>query len=189
MDTLISIGATTAFVLLDHRLLLRVEPANLFCRSFRTTRDRKFGPLVRSEGEHEEGSAVRELLRLQPETAEVLEKDGSTRIVPSLEVRQGLRLVIRPGGRIAVDGVVLEGSFGGRSIDCYWRVDSHRQGPGDRVVAGSINTTGRLIIESNVDGRHTTITRIAQLVQKAQSSLAPRFRSLQTRSLRSFRPF
>ncbi|HUP78534.1 MAG TPA: heavy metal translocating P-type ATPase, partial [Pirellula sp.] len=45
--------------------------------------------------------------------------------------------------------------------------------PGELVVAGSINTTGRLIVETTVDGRHTTISRIAQLVQKAQTSRAP----------------
>jgi P-type Cu+ transporter len=113
------------------------------------------------------------LLGLQPETAEVSDEDGSTRIIPTSLVAAGMRLIVRPGGRIAVDGLVVEGGSAVDQSIVTGESTPVEKKPGDFVVAGSMNTTGRLTVRTTVDGRHTTISRIADLVEKAQTSRAP----------------
>ena len=93
--------------------------------------------------------------------------------IASIDAQRGCKLLVRPGGRIAVDGIVVEGeSAVDQSIVTGESMPVLKK-QGDNVVAGSMNTTGRLIVETTVDGRHTTIFRIAQLVQRAQTSRAP----------------
>ncbi len=173
MDTLISIGATTAFTYSTIVLLFKLDHPTYFPEAAGLLGIVSLGHWLEARASFRAGSAVRELLRLQPETAEVLDDDGSTRIVPTSLVRAGDRLIVRPGGRIAVDGLVVEG---GSAVDQSIVTGESApvdKLPGDLVVAGSMNTTGRLTVQTTVDGRHTTITRIAGLVQKAQTSRAP----------------
>ena len=175
MDTLISIGATTAFTYSTIVLLFQLDHDHptYFAEAAGLLGIVSLGHWLEARASYKAGSAVRELLRLQPETAEVLDDDGSTRIVPTSLVQAGERLIIRPGGRIAVDGLVIEG---GSAVDQSIVTGESApvdKSPGDLVVAGSMNTTGRLTVQTTVDGRHTTITRIADLVQKAQTSRAP----------------
>ena len=175
MDTLISIGATTAFAYSTIVLLFKLEHDHptYFAEAAGLLGIVSLGHWLEARASFRAGSAVRELLRLQPETAEVLDDDGSTRIVPTALVKAGDRLIVRPGGRIAVDGLVVEG---GSAVDQSIVTGESApvdKLPGDLVVAGSMNTTGRLTVQTTVDGRHTTITRIAGLVQKAQTSRAP----------------
>jgi Cu+-exporting ATPase len=173
MDTLISIGATTAFVYSTIVLLLKLEQPTYFAEAAGLLGIVSLGHWFEARASSRAGSAVRELLRMQPETSEIMSDDGSVRIVSSLDVQRGWKMIVRPGGRIGVDGIVVEGQSAvdqsivtGESIP----VDKN---PGDSVVAGSMNTTGRLIVKATVDGRNTTVARIAGLVQKAQTSRAP----------------
>lgn len=175
MDTLISIGATTAFVYSTIVLLFDLghEHPTYFAEAAGLLGIVSLGHWLEARASFKAGSAVRELLQLQPETAEILDDDGSTRIVATSLVKTGDRLIVRPGGRIAVDGLVVEG---GSAVDQSIVTGESApvdKVPGDLVVAGSMNTTGRLTVQTTVDGRHTTITRIAELVQKAQTSRAP----------------
>ena len=173
MDTLISIGATTAFTYSTIVLLLKLDHPTYFAEAAGLLGIVSLGHWLEARASFRAGSAVRELLRLQPETAEVLDDDGSTRIVATSLVKAGDRLIVRPGGRIAVDGLVVDGgSAVDQSIVTGESVPVDKA-PGDLVVAGCMNTTGRLTVQTTVDGRHTTITRIADLVQKAQTSRAP----------------
>ena len=173
MDTLISIGATTAFVYSTIVMLFQLQLPTYFAEASGLLGIVSLGHWFEARASSKAGSSVRELLKMQPETAEIMEQDGSTRIVASSDVRMGWQLIVRPGGRIAVDGIVVEGeSAVDQSIVSGESIPVDKR-PGERVVAGSINTTGRLIVETTVDGRHTTISRIAQLVQRAQTSRAP----------------
>ena len=173
MDTLISIGATTAFVYSTIVLFFKLDQPMYFAEAAGLLGIVSLGHWFEARASARAGSAVRELLRMQPETSEIIAEDGSLRVVSSLEVELGWKMMIRPGGRIGVDGIVIDGKSAvdqsivtGESIP----VD---KGPGDSVFAGSMNTTGRLIVETTCDGRNTTVSRIANLVQKAQSSRAP----------------
>ncbi len=177
MDTLIAMGATTAYVfslvvLIGMTLGLVAEQPLYFSEAAALLGLISLGHWLEARASAKAGSAVRELLELQPQEAELIGDDGGTRTIPSGEIEPGFRLLIRPGARIPVDGEVVEGSseideslVTGESLPVLRR-------PGDNVVAGSMNTTGRLAIVATVDARHTTVARIAQIVQEAQASKA-----------------
>ncbi len=177
MDTLIAIGATTAY-----GFSLVVFIAELFDRSI--NQPLYFleaaallgiiglGHWLEALSTAKAGSAVRELLELQPEQAERLDGDDQPLFIASADVQPGDRLLIRPGARIPVDGEVVEGASEVDEAVVTGESLPVRRLKGDRVVAGSMNTTGRLVIRATVDGGHTSITRIAEMVQQAQASKA-----------------
>jgi Cu+-exporting ATPase len=177
MDTLISIGATTAYL---HSLVLFIierigvdtgqplyfsEAAALFGVI-------SLGHWLEARSTAKAGSAVRELLELQPETAERVDADGSTSTIASAEVQIGDRILIRPGTRVPVDGTIVEGESDlDESVVTGEPMPVLRRS-GEHVVSGSMNATGRLVIEAGVDGRNTTVARIAELVTSAMASKA-----------------
>ncbi len=117
-------------------------------------------------------SAIRALLDLSPKTARRLE-DGREVDIPLEEVRVGDHLRVRPGEKIPVDGVALEGlsavdesMITGESIPVEKRA-------GDRVIGASVNTTGTLVIRAERVGSETMLARIVQMVSEAQRSRAP----------------
>jgi Cu+-exporting ATPase len=119
------------------------------------------------------GSAIRELLELQPDTAERLAQDGTIQQVDITDVQPGDRLVVRPGGRLPVDGTVIEGDSEIDESLITGESEPVRRGPGDAVVSGSLNTVGRLVIEATTTGADSTIARIADLVSNTLGSRAP----------------
>ncbi len=173
MDTLIALGATTAFVYSAVVLILGLQQPMYFAEAAGLLGIVSLGHWFEARASSRAGSAVRELLQLQPETAEIQEADGTTTTIASLRVTEGTLLLIRPGGRIAVDGVVTEGQSSVDESIVTGESLPVEKNEGDTVVAGSINTTGRLLVKATVDGKNTTIARIAELVRKAQSSRAP----------------
>jgi heavy metal translocating P-type ATPase len=173
MDTLIAIGATTAYVFSLVRLLADLGPPLYFTESAALLGIISLGHWLEARSTASAGSAVRELLELQPDVAELCERDGQpTGTTPSADVQPGDLMLIRPGARVPVDGTVIDGESDVDESLVTGESEPVRRGPGDAVVAGSVNAAGRLIVESTVDGRHTTISRIADLVQQAQSSKA-----------------
>lgn len=173
MDTLIALGATTAFVYSTIVWVTRLDHPMYFAEACGLLGIVSLGHWFEARTSSAAGSAVRELMHMQPETAELLQPGGLSLVVPTVDVQAGSHLIVRPGGRIAVDGKVTEGRSSvdesivtGESIPVEKRV-------GDSVVAGSMNSNGRLVIETTVDGRNTTVARIASMVQRAQTSRAP----------------
>ncbi len=175
MDTLISIGASTAYVFSLVLFILELIGIETGQPMYFTEAAALFGIIslghwFEARSSAKAGSAVRELLELQPETAERLEEDGSTREVPSVDVQPGDRLLIRPGARVPIDGIVLEGQSDLDESVVTGEPIPVQRSVNDPVVSGSMNTTGRLVIEARVDGRNTTIARIAELVTGAMAS-------------------
>jgi len=116
--------------------------------------------------------AIRRLVRLAPRTARIV-REGRELDVPTTEVGVGDLVRIRPGERIPVDGVVLEGAstidesmLTGESLPVEKTAES-------RVVAGSVNQTGALLFRATHVGSETTLARIVRLVEDAQASRAP----------------
>jgi Cu+-exporting ATPase len=119
------------------------------------------------------GAAIRALLVLAPKTARRIRKDGREEDVPIEHVTPGDTLRVRPGERVPVDAVVLEGTSAidesmvtGESIPVEKK-------PHDRVIGATVNGTGSLVIRAERVGADTLLARIVQLVAEAQRSRAP----------------
>jgi Cu+-exporting ATPase len=177
MDTLIAMGATTAYVyslvvFTLQRAGVDITQPLYFGESAALLGIISLGHWLEARASARAGSAVRELLELQPDQAEVFERHGDLVTVASAEVQPGDRMLIRPGARVPVDGVVVEGASDIDESVVSGESTPVRKSEGDTVVAGSVNTTGRLVVEATVDGHHTTVARIAEMVQRAQTSKA-----------------
>ncbi|ACL15512.1 heavy metal translocating P-type ATPase [Methanosphaerula palustris] len=116
--------------------------------------------------------AIRALIALQPETATVVREDGPAEILLS-EVVVGDLLMVRPGGRVPVDGTVTEGeSSVDESMITGEPIPVHKL-PGDQVVGGTLNATGALTFRAEKVGSETMLARIVQMVSEAQGSKPP----------------
>jgi P-type Cu+ transporter len=119
------------------------------------------------------GAAIRALLGLAPKTARLVEKDGTERDVPLEHVTVGDRLRVRPGEKVPVDGVVIDGaSYVDESMVSGEPVPVEKKS-GDRVIGATVNTTGALLIRAEKVGSETLLARIVKLVGDAQRSRAP----------------
>jgi Cu+-exporting ATPase len=119
------------------------------------------------------GDAIRALLDLGAKDVAVLEEDGAERRVPIAELAVGQRFVVRPGEKVATDGVVVEGASAiDRSLVTGESVPVE-VGPGDEVTGATINAHGRLIVRATRVGADTQLAQIARLVEDAQSGKAP----------------
>ncbi len=119
------------------------------------------------------GGALKALLALGADTANVLQPDGTERTVAASSLRVGDRFVVRPGERIATDGEVEDGTSAvdmslvtGESVP----VDV---APGSAVTGATINTNGRLVVRATRVGKDTALAQMARLVEAAQSGKAP----------------
>jgi P-type Cu+ transporter len=119
------------------------------------------------------GAALRALGELGAKDVSRLDADGSERSVPVAELHVGDRFVVRPGEKIAADGVVVAGTSAvdrslltGESLPV-------EVGEGDAVVGATVNVGGRLVVEATRVGADTALAQIAQLVENAQSGKAP----------------
>lgn len=173
MDTLISLGALTAFLTSTGSLLLDLGWPLYFTEAAGLLGIVSTGHWIEARAGKQAGSASAELLRLQPQQCELKQQDGSFVFQPAALIRPGQQLRVRPGTRIAVDGTVLEGSSDVDESIVTGESKLSGKSPGTRVIAGSLNTTGSLLIEAATSGSRTTVHELAELVEQAQSRPAP----------------
>lgn len=131
------------------------------------------GQVLELKARNQTSSAVRELLQLAPETARIVHDNGHEEDVPLHMVKEGDILRVRPGGRVPVDGIVIEGSA---SVDQSMMTGEPvpvERGVGDKVVGGTILTGGSFLMKAEKVGSETLLSRIVELVGKAQRSRAP----------------
>ena len=131
------------------------------------------GQVLELRARSETSAAIRKLLKLAPATARVIGDDGAEREVPLPHVVVGNRLRVRPGEKVPVDGVVLEGeSRVDESMVSGEPVPVHKTA-GDRVVGATINGTGAFVMRAERVGSETLLARIVAMVAEAQRSRAP----------------
>ena len=132
-----------------------------------------FGQLLELKARAQTSAAIRSLLGLAPKTARRLRDDGTEEDIPLEHVHVGDRLRVRPGEKVPVDALVLEG---GSAVDESMLTGEPlpvRKGPGDRVIGATLNTSGALVVQAERVGSQTLLARIVQMVAQAQRSKAP----------------
>ena len=117
--------------------------------------------------------ALRALGRLQPDTAELKSLSGSIRTIPVDRLAVGDVIIIRPGMRVAADGVIRSGSSSLDEAMVTGESMPVARGPGDPVITGTTNTDGVLEVEVSAAGADTRLARMTRLVEEAQTGHAP----------------
>lgn len=131
-----------------------------------------FGKFLEARAKTSAGDAIRKLINLQPRTAKVV-REGKELDIPVDEVEAGDLIIVRPGERVPVDGVIRTGyssldesMLTGESLPVEKKA-------GDPVIGATINKTGSFTFEATKVGRDTMLSQIIRLVQEAQGSKAP----------------
>ena len=184
MFTLIALGTGAAY---GYSLVATFAPG-IFPDSFRDAEGRValyyepaavivtlvlLGQVLELRARSRTNSAIRSLLGLAPKTARRIADDGGEQDVPLDQVQPGDRLRVRPGEKVPVDGVVLEGtSFVDESMISGEPVPVEKQA-GDHVTGATINGGGSLVMRAERVGSETLLAQIVRMVSEAQRSRAP----------------
>jgi len=176
MDLLVALGTSAGYGLSLYLLFKHAEhgmPHLYFEASAVVITLVLLGKWLEARAKRQTTEAIRALNALRPEVARVRGGDGIDREVPVDQVKVDDRVVVRPGERIPVDGVVLEGAsqvdeslITGESLP----VAKHA---GDKVTGGAVNAEGLLLVQTTAVGAESTLARIVRLVESAQAKKAP----------------
>jgi Cu+-exporting ATPase len=190
MDTLISIGALVAFgwsayALLfgaageigfthpfELRLVRHAPTANLYLEAaVGITTFILLGRYLEAQAKRRSGAAVRALLELAPSEVTLVSASGET-VTEISQLHVGDRFVVRPGERVATDGVIISGHSALDASTVTGESVPVEVGPGEAVVGATVNTHGRLVVEATRVGADTQLAQVARMVEAAQSGKA-----------------
>src|SRR5262249_9351423 len=184
MFTLIALGTGAAFL---YSVVATVAP-ELFPASFRGPMGEVglyfeaaavitvlvlLGQVLELRARERTSGALRALLKLAPKTARRLVPGGEDEEVPVEQIGVGDRLRVRPGEKVAVDGVVVEGRSAVDESMVTGESLPVEKNAGDTVIGGTLNGSGGLVMEAQKVGADTLLAQIAQMVAEAQRSRAP----------------
>jgi P-type Cu+ transporter len=172
MDTLISIGTLAAWAWSTVVLVGGIDAETYFEVGAVIVTLILVGRYLEERAKSRAGEAVRALLELGAKEARVL-RNGQEMLVPIAELEVGDRFVVRPGEKIATDGVLEDGES---AIDQSMLTGESvpvEVAPGAEIAGGTINTYGRLIVRATQVGAETALAQIARLVAEAQAGKAP----------------
>jgi Cu+-exporting ATPase len=131
------------------------------------------GQVLELRARTQTGAAIRALLDLAPTRARLVRDDGTETDIPLEEVQPGNRLRVRPGEKVPVDGVVLEGKSAVDESMITGEPVPAEKAPGDKVTGATVNSTGTFVMQAERVGSDTLLSRIVQMVAEAQRSRAP----------------
>ena len=184
MFTLIGLGTGVAYV---YSVVATVAP-NIFPDSFRSeggvvapyfeaaaviTTLVLLGQVLELKARSATGAAIRALLGLAPKTARLVREDGTELDIPLDQVSVGDKLRVRPGEKIPVDGIVLDGSSSVDESMITGEPMPAEKPPGVRVTGATVNGTGTLVMRAEHVGSETLLAQIVRMVSEAQRSRAP----------------
>jgi Cu+-exporting ATPase len=183
MFTLIALGVGAAF---GYSVVAAIAPG-LFPHSFRMGGEVAvyfepaavivvlvlLGQVLELRARGRTGAAIRNLLSLAPPAARRIQPDGHEDDVPLEHVAVGDRLRVRPGERVPVDGIVLEGTTAIDESMVTGEPIPVEKAPGARVTGGTMNGTGALVMQAERVGADTLLAQIVRMVSEAQRSRAP----------------
>jgi Cu+-exporting ATPase len=173
MDVLVAMGSSVAYAYSVAVLLVPDIGTHVYFETSAVIITLiKLGKMLESRTKGRTGGAIRKLIGLRPKTAAVI-RDGKEIDIPIARVNVGDTVIVRPGERIPVDGIVLSGdSAVDESMLTGEPMPVDKQA-GDTVVGGTINGEGLLRFTATRVGRDTVLAQIIRLVQEAQGSKAP----------------
>src|SRR5438046_3301463 len=131
------------------------------------------GQVLELRARSQTSSAIRELLDLAPKQARLVLEDGAEEDIPLDAVVPGNRLRVRPGEKVPVDGVVIEGHSNIDESMITGEPVPAEKSPGDKVTGATVNTTGSFVMRAERVGSDTLLAQIVQMVAEAQRSRAP----------------
>jgi len=180
MDSLIAMGTGAAFIYSSWNLVEIILGIDSVARAHDLYFESaamlialvSLGKYFEAKSKTKTTDAIRQLMQLAPEEATLL-KDGGQHQISVADIREGDHILVRPGERVAVDGVVIDGyssvdesMLTGESLPLQKNV-------GDTLFGGSLNKSGSLTLQAEKVGEETMLARIVQLVRDAQGSKAP----------------
>jgi Cu+-exporting ATPase len=171
MDTLVSLGTLAAWAWSTVVLLGGLDADTYFEVAAVITTLILLGRRLEAIARRRSGAAIRALAEIGAKEARLL-ADGTETLVPVERLRPGDRFVVRPGERVATDGVVEEGAA---SVDVSLLTGEPlplEAGPGTELAGGTVNLDGRLVVRATHVGADTALARITELVERAQSGKA-----------------
>jgi P-type Cu+ transporter len=183
MWTLIGLGTSVAFI---YSLVATIAP-QIFPAAFVTDGSvavyfeataviislTLFGQILELKARSQTSAAIKSLLGLAPKTARRIAADGSEEDVPLANVHVGDQLRVRPGEKVPVDGIVVEGSSALDESMLTGEPLPVTKRPGDKLIGATMNTSGALVMRSEHVGSATVLSQIVQMVAQAQRSRAP----------------
>ena len=131
------------------------------------------GQVLELKARSQTGAAIKALLGLAPKTARKVNEDGTEQDIPLEHVKKGDKLRVRPGEKIPVDGIIIEGTTNVDESMITGEPVPVKKGPGDKVVGATVNGTGSIIMEAEKVGAETLLAQIVNMVAEAQRSRAP----------------
>ncbi len=131
------------------------------------------GQMLELKARSQTSAAIKGLLGLSPKTARRIAADGSESDVPLTHVHVGDKLRVRPGEKVPVDGIVVEGRSAVDEAMLTGEPVPVSKQPGDQLIGATINTSGSLVMRAERVGGETVLSQIVQLVAQAQRSRAP----------------
>jgi Cu+-exporting ATPase len=131
------------------------------------------GQVLELKARSRTGAAIRSLLSLAPRTARRVGGDGAEKDIPLDQVKAGDLLRVRPGEKIPVDGVVIDGASAVDESMVTGEPLPVEKRPGDQVIGATVNSTGSFVMRAERVGAETLLSRIVQMVAEAQRSRAP----------------
>lgn len=177
MDSLVAIGTGSAFLYSLYMTLTvpsnHMNAHHLYYESAAVVVTLvMLGKYMESRSKGKTSEAIRKLMELAPDTA-ILYEGGAEREVETASVRKGQHLMIKPGSRIPLDGVLVSG---GSSVDEAMLTGESipvEKQPGDILIGGSMNYNGAMEMEVTRTGTDTTLSKIIKLIEEAQGKKAP----------------
>jgi Cu+-exporting ATPase len=172
MDVLVALGSTAAYLYSIPILLGLVSGHVYFETSAMIITLIKTGKFLESRAKGQTSAAIKKLLNLSPDHALVLRNNLETEI-PINEVQVGDLVIVKPGNKIPVDGVVIEGFSAVDESMISGESMPVEKSTGTEVVGGTVNKQGVLKFEATKIGKDTALAQIIRLVEEAQGSKAP----------------
>ena len=172
MDVLIAMGSSAAYFYSIPVMLGLIDGHVYFETSAVIITLIVLGKFLEARAKGRTSEAIRKLLGLQAKTARII-RDGQEIDIPIEEVEVGDIVVVRPGEKFPVDGVVIEGKTSVDESMLTGESLPQEKGPGDPVVGATVNKLGRIKFEALKIGKDTALAQIIRLVEDAQGSKAP----------------